>query len=531
MINKKFILLLFILFILPVFVNSEDIICSVYITGVGCPNCAITDTFLLNEITSEYPNLVVIEYEIYHLRSSNQDVANEYFNSYIPFGGAGVPFLIFNNEEKALGRFQVLDSEEVINSLDSNACPLMDGSSVSFEDLELTSLPGKVNIWMRDRVLISGDVGNNELLKEVLFKDDLIDFESIDPVPVFISGSEIYFEDAIKVDDWILQWNKKLVISNGVEEVKDLGWNSWYFVLIGFFIILILFLIYRIGLQKKVCFTLNDKQKNYLIVLIAVLFLFGFFILAKNISPEFLEKIGYGLPLPVFTFFIALIDGFNPCNLFVLTFLLGLLISASHSRKKIYIIGFSFIFVVFIVYLLFMAAWLNIFKYIGFITPLRVVIASIALIAGIINCKELLFFRKGITLMIQDKHKAPLVRKIEKMKDIIKNGSYPLLISSSIVLAAFASLVELPCTAGFPIIYTGILSGKVLSSSLSYYFYLLLYNLIYVLPLAVVILIFGFTFKGKEISKRQMQIIKFIGGLIMILLGIILLFNPGLIGI
>jgi len=527
--KKKFVLLLlFSLFMLP-FVSSEDVICSVYITGIGCPNCAITDTFLLEELTFEYPNLVIIEYEFYNLRSSNQDIVNKYFDNYIPVGRAGVPFLIFNNEEKALGRFQVLDSENLVNSLDFNECPLMDGSSISFEELDLTNLPGKVNIWSGDRVLISGGFGDNELLKEILFKEDLSDFDRIDPVPVSISGSEIYFEDAIKIDDWILQWNKKQINSNGVDEVQDSGWKDWYLIIIIFFIILILFLIYKIGLKKRVCFT--DKQKNYFIIIIAVLFLIGFFILAKTISPEFLEKIGYGLPLPVFTFFIAFIDGFNPCNLFVLTFLLGLLISASHSRKRIYIIGFTFIFVVFLLYFLFMAAWLNIFKYIGFITPLRVGIALIALIAGIINCKELLFFRKGITLMIQDKHKAPLVKRIERMKEIIKNGSYTLLISSSIVLAAFASLVELPCTAGFPIIYAGILSGKFLSSSLSYYFYLLLYNLIYVLPLAVVILVFGFTFKGKQISKRHMQIIKFIGGLIMILLGIILLFNPGLIGV
>ena len=116
------------------------------------------------------------------------------------------------------------------------------------------------------------------------------------------------------------------------------------------------------------------------------------------------------------------------------------------------------------------------------------------------------------------------------MKEINEKGTFTVLITSSIALAAFASLVELPCTAGFPIIYTGILSAKSLGV-MSYYGYLALYNLFYVLPLAVVITIFGYTFQGKKISQRQMQIIKFIGGLIMILLGIILLVNPGMIGI
>lgn len=178
-----------------------------------------------------------------------------------------------------------------------------------------------------------------------------------------------------------------------------------------------------------------------------------------------------------------------------------------------------------------MAAWLNIFKYIGFIAPLRIGIGLIALIAGLINCKELVAFRKGITLMIQEQHKNPLLKRIEKMKVIIINGSMPTLILTSISLATFASLVELPCTAGFPIIYTGIITGKILTNSFYYYLYLLFYNFIYVIPLIVIIAIFGYTFKGKQITQRQMAIIKFIGGLIMILLGIILLFNPRLIGI
>ena len=107
----------------------------------------------------------------------------------------------------------------------------------------------------------------------------------------------------------------------------------------------------------------------------------------------------------------------------------------------------------------------------------------------------------------------------------------PALIGSSIVLAVFASLVELPCTAGFPIIYTGVLAGIKGLTGFSYYAYLLLYNIFYVTPLILIIAIFGYTFKGKQINKKTMELIKFIGGAIMLLLGIVLLFIPGLIGL
>ena len=513
-------------------------ICAVYITGIGCPNCAFTDPIILSEYTSEYPNLIVIEYEIYALRANNQNTANFYFASYLPNIQAGVPLIIFNKEQIGLGRYYVLDSKKIIESLDSNACPLPDRTSVDFENLDLTELPGKIKIWTKDRVLISDIGGNNELLKEALLTENLSsflenkNFEEIEPQAIQISGGEIKFSNAVKIDNWILQWNGGFEGDEGLSPITQFFWKSWYWIVILFFIFLMGFFVYKLKLSKKcISICLTENQKNYIIIGISLLFIIGFFIFAKNISPEALENLGYNLPLPLFTFFIALIDGFNPCNLFVLTFLLGLLISASNSRKKIYVIGFTFIFVIFVIYFLFMAAWLNIFKYLGFITPLRIGLGLIALIAGAINCKELFAFRKGVTLMIQDQHRGPLLKRIDKMKNLIKNGSIPTLILASISLAAFASLVELPCTAGFPIIYTGILTGKMLESGFSYYLYLIFYNAIYVAPLLVIIGIFGYTFKGKQIKKRHMQIIKFIGGLIMILLGLILLINPGLIGI
>ena len=269
--------------------------------------------------------------------------------------------------------------------------------------------------------------------------------------------------------------------------------------------------------------------RGRMIVAIALVVLFvSIFVVAMQTPKDAVKEIGLSIPLPVFTVLIAILDGFNPCTMWVLSFLLVLLISVSHSKKRILVVGYTFVTVVFLIYFLFMATWLNIFRYIGYIDILRIIIGSVALIAGLINCKEYFFFRKGVTLMIQDKHKKPLVNKIESMKDKIKTGSMPALIGASVVLAAFASLVELPCTAGWPLIYTTILAEKVFEDSMVYYGYLLLYNLIYVIPLAVIITVFGCFLKGKQVTKEQMQIIKLIGGVFMVALGIVLLVNPEL---
>ncbi len=272
-----------------------------------------------------------------------------------------------------------------------------------------------------------------------------------------------------------------------------------------------------------------DKKK-LIILILGIVVLLSAFMITKNVSPDYLQNIGGSIPLPLFTLMIGIVDGFNPCNLFVLTLLVSLMLAESHSRKKILIVGFTFIGVIYTFYFLFMATWLNIFKYLGFVDVLRYGIAILAVIAGLINCKELFFYRKGVTLMIQDKYTAPLKKKLHKLAGLTKTASTPALIFSSAMLAIFASLIELPCTAGFPIIYTGILTN-ISQNSLFYFGYLALYNLFYVTPLLVIITILSYTFKGKEIDKTTMSYIKFVGGIIMLILGIILLFNPALLGI
>lgn len=272
--------------------------------------------------------------------------------------------------------------------------------------------------------------------------------------------------------------------------------------------------------------------KTKLIIAISTLVvLVFFFFFTKSLSVTSLNDLGLMMPLPLFTLLIGLVDGFNPCNLFVLTMLLSMMLAESHSRKKIFTVGFTFIAVIYVFYFLFMAAWLNIIKYIGFVTPLRIIIAVVAIVAGLINAKEFFFYRKGITLMVQDRHVGPLRRRVQGVAHLMKKGSLPILMLSAAMLAVFASLVELPCTAGFPIIYTGILSGMGFETGFFHYAYLALYNLFYILPLLVIISVFGFTFNGKQISKETMSLIKFIGGAIMLLLGIILLSNPALIGL
>lgn len=272
---------------------------------------------------------------------------------------------------------------------------------------------------------------------------------------------------------------------------------------------------------------ISDRTRKIIIASVAVVVLVAFYLLVRNLNPETLKTLGYTIPLPLFTGLIALVDSLNPCTFWILTFMLVLMMSVSQSRKKILTIGYTFIGIVFLIYFLVMSAWLNIFLYLGYYQIITYIVAAIAIIAGLINCKEFFFYRKGVTLMVQDSHMSFLKQKIEKMKNLIRQGTTLALIGYAIILALFSSLVEIPCTAGFPMIYTKILTEKALPTLL-YYGYIFLYNIIYILPLIIIVSLFGWFMQGKVIPKTWMKTIKLVSGVMMILLGVILLVNPSL---
>ena len=238
--------------------------------------------------------------------------------------------------------------------------------------------------------------------------------------------------------------------------------------------------------------------------------------------PIFGEVCTKEISMPIFTSCIAFIDGLNPCTIWVLSFLIALLLHV-HSKKRILFIGLIFISVVFLIYYLFMVAWLNIFLFIGYIGIMRVIIALMAIAAGLINLKDVIWLKKGISLTIPDKLKPKLYKK---MRDLLNKKSLWTITLATIILAAFSSLIELPCTSGFPAIYTKILTMQGMTG-IQYYLTIAGYCLIYIIPLAIVITVLAFA-KGKKMSEKWIKILKLIGGLIMLGLGLVLLFNPGL---
>lgn len=229
------------------------------------------------------------------------------------------------------------------------------------------------------------------------------------------------------------------------------------------------------------------------------------------------------ISLPVFTFAIAALDGFNPCAFWVLSFLLTIVIHAQ-SRKKILLIGGIFVVTSAVIYFLFMAAWLNLFLFVGYVGITRIFIAVVAIVAGLINVKDFFFFKRGISLTIPDRFKPALFKKMRSLTHQSRTGA---LVAGTIVLALFANTIELLCTAGFPAIYTRILTLQHIGV-FSYYLYLALYNVIYVIPLALMVGFFALTMGGRKFTEAQGRVLKIISGALMLILGLILLIRPEL---
>ena len=227
--------------------------------------------------------------------------------------------------------------------------------------------------------------------------------------------------------------------------------------------------------------------------------------------------------LPSFTFIIGLLDGVNPCAMWVLMFLLTLLVAAK-NRKKVIMIGSVFVISSGVAYFLFMTAWLNIFTFMGMTTYVTIALGVVALIMGLINMKEFFFFKKGVSLMIPDKVKPKL---FEKMRRVINNKSMFLSILGTVALAFFVNLIELGCTIGLPAIYTRVLSIQNVST-LKKYLFMALYNVYYVVPLAVIVLVFVVTMGKHRFEEKHAKKLKLVSGLLMLTLGLILIIKPDL---
>jgi glutaredoxin len=222
--------------------------------------------------------------------------------------------------------------------------------------------------------------------------------------------------------------------------------------------------------------------------------------------------------LPLFTIAIGLLDGFNPCSMWVLILMISMLATLGDRRRMLVIAG-TFVAVEGIAYFAFMAAWLNVFLLIGLSRPSEIAIGVLAIVAGVINLKDFVAFGRGITLSIPAAAKPGIYARL---RTILGAGRLAPALLGTVVLAVLVQIVELLCTSGFPAIYTRILTLQRLDAA-GYYGYLLLYNLMYMLDDIVVLGIGVATLSQRRLQEKEGRFLKLAAGLVMLGLGIYLL--------
>ena len=227
------------------------------------------------------------------------------------------------------------------------------------------------------------------------------------------------------------------------------------------------------------------------------------------------------LGLPLFTIAIGLLDGFNPCAMWVLLFLLSLLVNL-HDRRKMALIAGTFVAVSGLVYFAFMAAWLNVFLFIGFSRAVQLGLGLIALCVGAINVKDFFAWHRGLSLGIPEPAKPGIYARVRR---ILQADDLPVALTGIVVLAALVNVIELLCTAGFPALYTQILTLQQLPMW-SYYGYLGLYNLAYIADDGLMVVLAVVTLSRTKLQERAGRWLKLSSGLVMAGLGIVLLLLP-----
>lgn len=228
------------------------------------------------------------------------------------------------------------------------------------------------------------------------------------------------------------------------------------------------------------------------------------------------------LGLPLFTLALGLLDGFNPCATWVLLFLLSLLVRL-RDRRRMAVVAGTFVLASGAVYYAFMAAWLNFFVVLGLSSTLRVVLGTVALLIGLLNVKDFFAFGRGPSFSIPDSAKPGLY---ERMRRVMAAPTLGLSLVSVITLAVLVNFVELLCTAGFPAIYTAVLTQHEPTAA-GRYAYLGLYIVGYMADDALMVGLAVSALSRRKLSERAGRVLKLLAGSVMLLLGLVLLLRPG----
>ncbi len=220
---------------------------------------------------------------------------------------------------------------------------------------------------------------------------------------------------------------------------------------------------------------------------------------------------------------IGAIDGFNPCAMWILIFLITMLINLK-DRKRVWILGFTFIFTSGLIYYIIMMSWLQLVMKLALISAFQIAIGVLALIFAFFSLRHFWQqIRKDTGCEVTD---AKSKRKLmEKIKQVIHKNNLWLAIVGIAGVAITVNIIELACSAGLPVIYTSMLAYHNLTA-LQSAMYILIYVLFFLIDDLIIFSIAIISFRVTGISNKYAKYSSLLGGLIMLFIGIAMIFFP-----
>lgn len=228
--------------------------------------------------------------------------------------------------------------------------------------------------------------------------------------------------------------------------------------------------------------------------------------------------------LLVSTIVIGFVDGFNPCSLWVLSILLALVLR-SGSRRRIVAVGVTFLVVTTLLYGFYIAGLYSVLSYVAYVSWIRVAVALVALAFGLVNLKDFFWFKRGISLTIPDARKPAIVERARSLA--VTDRPLPGMLAGTAALAVGVSLIETPCTAGLPVLWTSLVTEADVALGVAVLLFAV-YMLVFLLDELAVLGMAVVTMRAAKLQERHGRLLKLAGGSVMVALAIVMLAAPDL---
>lgn len=243
---------------------------------------------------------------------------------------------------------------------------------------------------------------------------------------------------------------------------------------------------------------------------------------AATVDVPLLGKVTVGSDsLVLSTLVIGFVDGVNPCSLWVISVLLAIVVRSA-SRSRVLVIGSTFLAVTAAMYAVYMAGIYSAMSVVGHLGSVQVVVAVVAGVFGAVNVKDYFALKRGLSFTIRDSSKPGIYARVRAAA--AERELLPAL-GATVVLAVGVSLLETPCTAGFPVLWTGLLEANGVGGAQA----VVLFGLYMVPFLLDELVVFGLavaTMRATKMQERHGRLLKLVAGTLMLALAVIVLVSP-----